>query len=303
MQNKFNAAINIHGEMKNLKGEDSHSEFLTEEIGYMGVYDGCGHLDDQHYERAYGLSGAYLSSRVAALQIYRWFSQCVPEPKRIWNTGVADYVQGLLVNSLIGVHEMLSEGEEAASLEGIKMPLSANMWFYNCMEEATRYKFLWAGDARGYILNSAGLAKITVEDDADNQVNASKPFVMHQKSFMLKKPCIVLSATKGAYGFAKTPIDFEHLILDALSKAVSFDDWEAKLDESIRSQASEDFTLSAAVFGYDSFEQFKNSFNKRLQKLRFDFINPMEEKIKEDEACDLSEFIASYNTQYERFLK
>lgn len=319
MQNKFNAAIHVYGEMKKSKGEDSYSNYITDTIGYMGIFDGCGGIGAKRYPEAFGATGAYLASRMSALQVYKWFEQKKDDPAYVWGQGARD-VQELLYESLKGLSDMLGANatELKGSLTAKELPTTAAMCFYHCQEEAARFKFMWAGDSRGYILNGSGLSQITKDDVDDgedaysnlsndarllNVVNAQQPFKIHQKSFKLKNPCIVLVASDGVFGYVPTPMEFENMLLTTLVKAESFNDWETLLREEVVKYASDDYSVCAAVFGFRSFEQCRDYFSKRANRLNEAYIKPIHELREHSENPDLSAYWDTYKEQYEKYLK
>ena len=73
-------------------------------------------------------------------------------------------------------------------------------------------EFIWAGDSRGYILDSSGLHQVTVDDIANtdalenlsedapmkNVISASNPYVLNRRTGIEQLPALIISATDGS---------------------------------------------------------------------------------------------------------
>lgn len=138
--------------------------------------------------------------------------------------------------------------------------------------------FIWAGDSRGYILEEQGLIQIT-RDDIDesvdaldnissdgvltNVISANTNYVLHSKPVTIKKKCIIFNSTDGCFGYLKTPMEFEYLILYTLMTAKNVKEWKSKLENSIRGFTGDDHTISLAAYGFKNFNEMQIFYRKR----------------------------------------
>ena len=318
MSKDLNTTMMIHGEMIKNKGEDSFSEYILENRGYMGVYDGCGGIGSKRYANAGGSTGAYLSSRFLALKMYEWVREHA-ENENFINQKDSEKIGKYLQKHLTAFRTQLDTGNPMGVKGGlsISLPSTAAMFFYQCREEDVITKFLWAGDSRGYILDMNGLAQITADDVDDRQdafsnltndsklenvVNADKDFVINEKDVALCKPCILLVSSDGVFGYIPTPMEFEYMLLATLEQAGSFDEWQKRMSAFIKEYASDDYTLGMAVIGFDDFEMVKNYYTPRTRYLYSRFIKPIEEGRAAGSRSDLKKYWEIYRPNYSRYL-
>lgn len=166
----------------------------------------------------------------------------------------------------------------------------------------------WAGDSRCYLLNADGLHQLT-EDDLDeedamsnlyhdgvmtNVVNASVPFTLHQKKIRLSEPGFLIAATDGCFGYLSSPMEFEHLLVNSLVCAENLQSWKQELNDRIHSVAGDDYTLTVAGIGYESFSRMQTDLLPRHKVLE-------EQYIKSD--IDPNDLWQTYKKEYSIYLQ
>ena len=129
-----------------------------------------------------------------------------------------------------------------------------------------------------YLLDADGLKQLNVDDLAGeedafsnlyhdapmtNVVSLDGRFSLSQSSFALTRPCVLLVATDGCFGYLKSPMEFEFLLLDELEASESIDEWQDRLERGIDEVAGDDQTLLALVYGYSRFESLQSSLRGR----------------------------------------
>lgn len=263
------------------KGEDSWCHSFHENAGMLGVFDGCGGLGAAVYSRISGKTGAYLASRAASKAAMDWFS-------RGSETGV--YRPEALQQSLM---DCLGVCVRAANTVGSKfrgsmvrlMPSTCSVWLIEPEGELLRATSINAGDSRNYILCDRGLFQISVDDlhgeDAmsnlyndgamTNVISADGNFTLGVECLDLdagRSPCILISATDGCFGYLRSPMEFEFLLLDTLMHAESVDSWQASLQEVIGAIAGDDQSFAAAAFGFGTFQAMQQTLAPRHRTLQ-----------------------------------
>lgn len=263
------------------KGEDSWCYSFNENAGIMGVFDGCGGLGAASYSRISGKTGAYLASRASAKAAMDWFF-------RGSETGVFD-TQVLYrdLTSCLGVCVKAANTVQSKFRGSMVrlMPSTCSLWLMEPEGEVLKVTSINAGDSRNYILCNRGLYQISVDDlhgeDAmsnlyndgamTNVISADGNFSLGVECLSLdaaKSPCILLSATDGCFGYLRSPMEFEFLLLETLMRATSVDEWQASLHEVIGSIAGDDQSLAAAAFGFGTFSAMQQHMAPRYRALQ-----------------------------------
>ena len=157
------------------------------------------------------------------------------------------------------------------------LPTTLALGWYDLNEH--KYSAIWAGDSRVYCLHpELGLQQATTDDlktpaDAmenltadglmSNCVSASADFVLHERRLELPQRCVLLAATDGCFGYVRTPLHFEYLLLATMQQARSWEEWEERLADEIVQITEDDSTLSAAVIGWPDFAACRGAYVSR----------------------------------------
>lgn len=293
------------------KGEDSFLLSVNERAGLAAVFDGCGGSGAKVYKNLGGKTGAYIASRVLSESMCGWFEKSWNEKERIYRIS-----ESALKESIDARLSRLKEKSGAASaLRGsmtkeFPSTLAAAVLRENGSEVLA--DFLWSGDSRVYILDSRGLKQVSVDDlpvtdamenlrqDAgmNNVVSASHPYHINVRKLKLDHPCIIFAATDGCFGYLKSPMEFEKLLLDTLLASESIIQWQDALDGRFKAAAGDDYTMSVISIGYGSFRKMQDVFKKRYEYMQEAY--PLYESTSEEE---LFRQWSQYRQDYETYQK
>ena len=254
-------------------GEDSFCFASVEGASMACVCDGCGGSGARKYANFQDKSGAYMASRAVTGAALKWFG------KGVYTADA--YKQAIDANLKV----LTEHADQVKSLirSSMVMAFPTTMVTAVVHENGGRLcsSFFWAGDSRGYILDSRGLHQITADDitggDAmenllndspmTNVISADNPYAVRQNSVVVKEPCVVLCATDGCFGYLKSPMQFELLLLDTLCESTSPDDWEARLRKTIAAFAGDDYSIALQSLDFGDYEGMKSVFRKRRKQL------------------------------------
>ena len=264
---KLNTVFAVAEEMIKDNGEDSYYFGASDSDLLIAAFDGCGGSGAKKYNNYSGKTGAYVASRAVCGAVKDWY-----EKSRI-DTEIVDYIAK-------GLQILTNYADPAGRILGSlgkSFPTTAAITRASADGDKVAVTCFSAGDSRCYMLNTDGLHQLSIDDldTADamsnltedgvmtNVINASTPFEIRCKKYLFDKPCILLTATDGCFGYLTSPMAFEHLITDSLMNSDSIATWKNEIDSRIRAVAGDDYTLCTAVIGYDSFADLRNSFAKR----------------------------------------
>lgn len=141
----------------------------------------------------------------------------------------------------------------------------------------------WAGDSRNYLLvPHKGLMQLSKDDllvDADplanlrndspisNCICLNREFIVHSLRLEVSTPFVIISASDGCFGYLKTPMHFEHLLLDTMASANNIDNWRALLEKRISEVAADDVSMSLICVGFKNLRKMKNHFSDRKKAI------------------------------------
>lgn len=164
-------------------------------------------------------------------------------------------------------------------------PTTMALAFYQKIEgEESLYDVnaVWAGDSRVYAINNDGLHLLTkddvrtnsFEDELDfsqdkplsNQICADYEFKLNVVNIQLKAPMILMSVTDGCYGYYKTPMDFDLMLVKTGLQSSSFDEWEENLIAELDKTSGDDFSMSAVAINMN-FDEFQKISRNRYEWL------------------------------------
>ncbi len=151
---------------------------------------------------------------------------------------------------------------------------------------------LWSGDSRVYVFEpTTGAHQLTVDDLRDqgdallnlrqdsvvsNAMAADVDFVVHHHQVSLTAPFLAVAATDGCFGYVRTPIHFEHLVLAALRDSSSTESWSALLQERVSAITGDDAALAVLGVGADH-DEFRQLFADRTADLEQRCVVPLDE--------------------------
>lgn len=256
------------------RGEDSWCYSLNDRAAIFGVLDGLGGSGAMGYREYGGHTGAYMASRTAAQSLIQWFDGLC--------SGVPCSIDSMADQILEDLQYCRSLTTQTSGLKGSivrDFPTTVAAWLLRNKEDRITGYSISAGDSRNYILDAEGLGQISMDDltgvdamsnlyrDAPmtNVLSAEGGFRLHRMRFEPKGPTVFLSATDGCFGYLKSPMEFEHLLLETLMTSQSVDHWNKRLSEAIGEAAGDDYSLAVAAVGFRTFRELRGAMKKRYK--------------------------------------
>ena len=270
-------------------GEDSFSYSTKRpDVCYIAAFDGCGGMGAKKYANAGNKTGAKIASMAAAFltnkfyenNCFRFDSADGARLKKLMHSKFRDVKTGIdLPGGLRIGGSLFKELPTTAAVAAMKVH----------DDNLLQCEFIWAGDSRGYYLDQKGLCQVTDDDlDTDedafsnlrndaklsNVINADSDFVLHEKTLSFSHPITIVTATDGAFGYFRTPMEFEYLLLHGMMKAENLNQWENNLTEILIPYTGDDFTILAAGYGFSDFQDCKRYYKARYLDLLHEYIKP-----------------------------
>lgn len=188
----------------------------------------------------------------------------------------------------------------------------------------------WSGDSRVYVFNpGTGAHQLTRDDLRDrgdalvnlrqdslvsNAMSADTDFVVHHHQVELTAPFLAVAATDGCFGYVRTPIHFEHLVLASLRDSNDTESWSGLLQQRIAAITGDDASMAVLGVGADQAE-FRELFDARTQEIERRCVVPLDELEAEVSAAEQAaaearrrhaalqtSLWAAYKPEYERYL-
>jgi hypothetical protein len=318
------------------QGEDSDPIVRDgRELGLVGVFDGMGGAGGTVYETPDGpRTGAYLASRVARDVVEeRMLALLDPE----WNLDGPAAARDLRRSVKRALADMLSGLNAPTS--GLRsrllraLPTTMALMALQCREPRKgRWAghIFWSGDSRVYVFDPAtGAHQVTRDDLRDqgdalvnlrqdsvvsNAMSADTDFVVHHHQVELTAPFLAVAATDGCFGYVRTPIHFENLVLASLRDSVDSGSWSRLLQQRIAAITGDDAAMAVLGVGADHGE-FQQLFATRTAEIEQRCIVPLDElesevsraeqavaEARRRHAALQTSLWAAYKREYERYL-
>ena len=262
------------------KGEDALAYNLTRsEFHAQAVFDGCGGAGAWKYPEFKEASGAFVAAQSVSKLFLQWFERqdqtAVQNPAEL-----ADSFHKAANDCLQKLKSSCAPMGVAGSLVK-SFPCTASIALTTQEEPGSiLLTALNAGDSRVYFLSpEIGLIQMTKDDSRGNPdalqslrdsaalsnlLNADKPFKVATRQVQLKLPCVVICATDGVFGFLRSPMDFEYLLLKVLIEQDSIASFEKAFEGAIRKVTGDDSTCLLSFYGWSNYEDIKVSLQNRF---------------------------------------
>lgn len=318
------------------EGEDSDPIVRDgRELGLVAVFDGMGGAGGTVYETPAGpRTGAYLASRVARDVVEeRMLALLDPE----WNLDgpavardLRGSVKGALAETLAGLNAPVSVLRSRLLRA---LPTTMALMALQCREPRKgRWAghVFWSGDSRVYVLDPAtGAHQLTRDDLRDrgdalanlrqdsvmsNAMSADADFVVHHHQVELTAPFFAVAATDGCFGYVRTPIHFEHLVLASLRDSTEAGSWSRLLQQRIAAITGDDASMAVLGVGADHGE-FRQLFATRTAEVEQRSVVPLDElesevgraeqavaEARRRHAALQTSLWTAYKPEYERYL-
>ncbi len=316
------------------QGEDSDPILRAgRSLALLAVFDGMGGAGGTVYETPDGpRTGAYIGSRIARdvveqrmIELLRpdWYldgNAAAQDLQRSVKTALEERLAELNAPKSGLRSKLLRALPTTMALLALQRKSSAEDWVAH---------MLWAGDSRAYVLQPTGLRQVTTDDLRDpgdamanlrhdsvvgNAMSADVDFHVSYRRVDLTAPFVVLCATDGCYGYVRSPMHFEHLMLANLRQAEDVDAWSAGLQAEISAVTGDDAAMSTLAIGAD-FSQLQALFEQRTEELATAYLQPIDAAVdavakaeaalaaaRQHEAQTSSDVWQRYKPEYERHL-
>ena len=318
------------------EGEDSDPIVRDgRELGLVAVFDGMGGAGGTVYETPDGpRTGAYLACRVARDVVEeRMLALLDPE----WNLDgpaaardLRRSVKRALADTLAGLNAPAS-GLRSRLLRALPTTM-ALMALQRREPREGRWAghVFWSGDSRVYVLDPAsGAHQLTRDDVRDrgdalanlrqdsvmsNAMSADADFVVHHHQVELTAPFLAVAATDGCFGYVRTPIHFEHLVLASLRDSTGAGSWSRLVQQRIAAITGDDAAMAVLGVGADHGE-FRQLSATRTAEIEQHCVVPLDElesevgraeqavaEARRRHAALQTSLWAAYKPEYERYL-
>ena len=318
------------------QGEDS-DPILRDgpDLGLLGVFDGMGGAGGTVYETPEGRrTGAYLASRIARDVVEQRMLDLL-EPD--WHLNGKAAARNLEHSVQQALKQRLQELNPAPS--GLRSRLIRALPTTMAVVALQRTQpggptwaghVFWAGDSRAYVFESRGASQLSTDDLRDpgdalanlrrdsvvsNALSADTEFHINYRRVELRSPFLVVCATDGCFGYVRTPMHFEYLVLSHLLEARSTEAWSSALQAEIAAVTGDDAAMSTLAVGAD-LKEFQELFAPRVGELASDFIEPLDElsdavtraeqelrALQSRQLNEMTEKWNRYKSEYERYLR
>lgn len=294
-KNLVECIITISGERIQGCGEDSVFAAYCEPVGVLSVFDGCGGIGAKKYPSQDNRTGAYLASRAARSAAESWFGEISDFDKADVKRLSEELKQRFKFEL-----SRLSENESMMKGSLVKeFPTTASLILFKQEKKKVLTGYIWAGDSRGYVFEPEGIIQLTRDDivgggdayvnlreDArlSNFVSANGDFDLSLRVAEIEAPSMLVCATDGCFGYFKTPMEFEYMLLETLDKAHNYAMWKTLISQRLKAVSGDDFSMNICLIGCNGIEGAKKIFKKRKKQLLKNYISKSEtadeEKLK-----------------------
>ena len=318
------------------QGEDS-DPILRDgpDLGLVGVFDGMGGAGGTVYETPEGRrTGAYLASRLARDVVEQRMVELL-EPD--WHLNGKTAARDLQRSVQQALKQRLQQLNPAPS--GLRSRLIRALPTTMALVALQRSQpggpnwaghVFWAGDSRAYVFQPGGARQLTTDDLRDpgdalanlrrdsvvsNAMSADTQFHINYRRVELRAPFLVICATDGCFGYVRTPMHFEYMVLSRLVEARNTEAWSSALQAEIAAITGDDAAMSTLGVGAE-FKEFQNLFAPRVAELASDFVEPLNELIdaitraeqglqalRSRQLDEMTERWNQYKPEYERYLR
>jgi serine/threonine protein phosphatase PrpC len=318
------------------QGEDS-DPILRDgpDLGLLGVFDGMGGAGGTVYETPEGRrTGAYLASRIARDVVEQRMLDLLEPDWHLNGKAAARNLQHSIQQAL---KQRLQELNPAPS--SLRSRLIRALPTTMALVALQRIQLggptwaghvFWAGDSRAYVFESRGASQLSTDDLRDpadalanlrrdsvvsNALSADTEFHINYRRVELRSPFLVVCATDGCFGYVRTPMHFEYLVLSHLLEARNTEAWSSALQAEIAAVTGDDAAMSTLGVGADLIE-FQELFAPRVGELASDFIEPLDElsdavtraeqelrALQSRQLNEMTEKWNRYKSDYERYLR
>ena len=266
------------------KGEDAFAYNIRHDAAQaIAVFDGCGGAGAWKYPEFNHYTGAFVSAQSISGSFLTWFESLAPSDLR--------NPEALSQSFLERSQRELLRLKQACAPMGVSgslvksFPCTASIAVISqASDQKIGLTTLNTGDSRVYFLTPEnGLVQVTKDDSRGNPdpldslrenpplsnvLNADKPYKVNTCQIVLPVPCAVVCATDGVFGFVRSPMDFEFMMLKCILESGTVHEFEQRFQEEIVRLTGDDSTCLAAFYGWGSYVNIRKSLTPRFHAVQ-----------------------------------
>lgn len=278
-------------------GEDANPLLITDDSKdycAIGVFDGMGGAGAKNCESQYEgrHTQAFVASRIIRDATEKYLEQ------NSFSKVSKDYLKKVLTERL--EKEKQNYPSQPSKLRSrVVREYPTTLAVITAMKEAEKYSIqsFWAGDSRNYLWTKGGFFQISLDDlneENDPQENlrndaglancvcAGSDFKINGIDLEVADPFVIISATDGCYGYLKTIMHFQYLLLEGLRTSSDLESWKSYIEEKLNEVTGDDMSFALVAVGFDNYSDLKSYFsNVKIDGL--DLILKLEQKKSEFE--------------------
>jgi serine/threonine protein phosphatase PrpC len=287
-------------------GEDS-DPILRDgpDLGLAGVFDGMGGAGGTVYDTPDGQrSGAYLASRIARDVVEEHLLARLAPDQPLDGEAAAvelhDAIETALQNALADLKAPTSR-LRSKLLRALPTTMALGA-LQRTQDAGSRWTchVLWAGDSRVYALTADGMHQLSVDDLRDpgnamenlqqdspisNAMSADTEFHVNHRQVTLTAPFLLVTATDGCFGYVRSPMHFEEVLLRTLLSANTDEEWSAALQAEIAKVTGDDAAMATIGVGAD-LATFKELLAPRLAEVTEQYTSPLDRTLEQLEQAE-----------------
>lgn len=280
-------------------GEDANPLLITDDSKdycAIGVFDGMGGAGAKNCESQYEgrHTQAFVASRIIRDATEKYLEQ------NSFSKVSKDYLKKVLTERL--EKEKQNYPSQPSKLRSrVVREYPTTLAVITAMKEAEKYSIqsFWAGDSRNYLWTKGGFFQISLDDlneENDPQENlrndaglancvcAGSDFKINGIDLEVADPFVIISATDGCYGYLKTIMHFQYLLLEGLRTSSDLESWKSYIEEKLNEVTGDDMSFALVAVGFDNYSDLKSYYsNVKIEGL--DSILKLEQKKSEFETC------------------
>lgn len=263
------------------KGEDAFAyNFAREAVHTQAVFDGCGGSGSWKYGEFNNATGAFVAAQSMSKAYLEWFNTAPADI--LADAGKAGkYFHDMADHTLAELKRSCAPMKVSGSMVR-SFPCTASITITIPQDKGLCVTALNVGDSRVYYLApDTGLVQITVDDSSEDpmetlrssapmtdMLNADNPFQVKTRQLHLDYPCAIMTATDGVFGYVRSPMDFEYLLLKAIEDSDCFARFEDTFKNMIVSITGDDSACIMSFYGWGSYQGVKEMVRRRYEYMR-----------------------------------
>lgn len=270
------------------KGEDSDPLLCKKnDVFYaVGVFDGMGGSGATEYKTNNGThTGAYIASRRVMMTCLDYLRKL--EVNEVDVEALTTCIKENLDNC-IRDYDIKPSGLRSAIIR--MLPTTLAITTAKKDNGNLCVKSYWCGDSRNYILTTKGLLQVSTDhltkaqDPLENLRNdeSLSNCICQDKSFTIEsrncgvftEPIVILSATDGCFGYLKSPMHFEYMLLKTMQESANIEEWKRSIEEWLKPISGDDFSMGIMTID-SNFVYWKSATQSRLEYIEEAFIKPI----------------------------